>query len=562
MNKCFSAEIKMNAEVDTPDTMVRHFRQILLWPLQLMPIQDNAQIQKHWEVLENSGPDNPWRELSSEFSGDQSSFQRRHYNEFVTFLPHVQRFLYGEGLARGKGGWHAESPMRVFRRRDIARARATFRRDKPPVTFGVGHVELYFFYDIDIVVLALELFADDISLDDVQNTLYRFGRAYPLDWDADGTGNHCVDKIEWLAADARVLACSDYDSEEKYLAFVSQYRSPYIASHWEFLLKPLAMHYSGEPGLIRYRQIEFHRMPLMAYIALDDPHVLTRADFVRLGLAAVPGKPGVLPYSERHLLRFERHYCYDRHWSREGDEMNTRFICSGRILIAVGSARKAAFVDSETGMLGQFRHQYFLLFLIAHFHHAALLMLSDRLVIALNDLDIQNADSVRNFKRLIRHTFEIFLRFTHRYWFHDVSDQAQARDLFRMCTGNLGTDDLYNEVREEIQDMSSYLDSDTLRRQSNSMVRLTVSTIFGMMATVTSGFLGMNLIAEADATWGLKLLYFLLVGVPSVMLALYVILKSKRLSDFLDALADERLSPRSKSVAAENIFRKRTRPVR
>ena len=110
--------------------------------------------------------------------------------------------------------------------------------------------------------------------------------------------------------------------------------------------------------------------------------------------------------------------------------------------------------------------------------------------------------------------------------------------------------------------MSSYLDSDTLRRQSNSMVRLTVSTIFGMMATVTSGFLGMNLIAEADATWGLKLFYFLMVGVPSVMLALYVILKSKRLSDFLDALADERLSPRSKSVAAENIFRKRTRPVR
>ena len=106
-----------------------------------------------------------------------------------------------------------------------------------------------------------------------------------------------MDTIEWLAADGRVLACSDYDIEEKYLAFVSRYRSPYIASHWEFLLKPLALHYSGEPGLIRYRQLEFHRMPLMAYIALDDPHVLTRGDFVRLGLAAAPGKPDVLPYS-------------------------------------------------------------------------------------------------------------------------------------------------------------------------------------------------------------------------------------------------------------------------
>jgi hypothetical protein len=552
----------MNVDVTASDTMVRHFRQILLWPLQLMPIQESAQIQKHWEVLESAGPTNPWRELSSEFTGDQAIFQRRHYNEFVTFLPHVQRFLYGEGLARGKGGWHAESPVRVFRRRDIAKAKATFRRDRPPVTFEVGHVELYFFYDIDVVLLAVEFFTDNLSLEDVQHTLYRFGRAYPLDWDADGTGTHCVDKIEWLSADEQVLSSSDYDIEEKYLTFVSQYRSPYIAAHWEFLLKPLALHYSGEPGLIRYRQLEFHRMPLMAYIALDDPHVLTRADFIRMGLAAAPGARDVLPYSERHLLRFERRYCYDRHWSSEGEERNTRFICSGRILIAVGSAKDATFVDRETGMLGQFRHQYFLLFLIAHFHRAALLMLSDRLVIALNQLDIYNADSVRQFKRLIRQTFEIFLRFTHRYWFHDVSDQAQARDLFHMCAENLGTEDLYNEVREEIQDMSSYLDSDTLRRQSNSMVRLTVSTIFGMMATVTSGFLGMNLIAEGDATWTLKILYFLMVGIPSVMLAFYVILKSKRLSDFLDALSDERLSPRSKSVAAENIFRKRTKAVR
>ena len=218
----------MNVEGNAPDTIVRHFRQILLWPLQLMPLQENAQIQKHWEVLESVGTDNPWRELSSEFTGE-STFQRRHYNEFVTFLPHVQRFLYGEGLARGKGGWHAESPVRVFRRRDIAKAKATFRRDRPPVTFEVGHVELYFFYDIDVVLLALELCADNISLDDVQHTLYRFGRAYPLDWDADGTGNHCVDKVEWLSADTQVLSSSDYDIEEKYLAFVSQYRSPYIA---------------------------------------------------------------------------------------------------------------------------------------------------------------------------------------------------------------------------------------------------------------------------------------------------------------------------------------------
>jgi len=81
-------------------------------------------------------------------------------------------------------------------------------------------------------------------------------------------------------------------------------------------------------------------------------------------------------------------------------------------------------------VLAQFRHQHFLLFLIAHFQKAALLMFSDRLVEALKGLDVRRPSSVKRFKRAIRRSFEGFLRFTHRYWFHEVSDQAQVRALF------------------------------------------------------------------------------------------------------------------------------------
>lgn len=45
MINCLPAEVKINVEVNAPDTMVRHFRQILLWPMQLMPFHGNAQIQ-------------------------------------------------------------------------------------------------------------------------------------------------------------------------------------------------------------------------------------------------------------------------------------------------------------------------------------------------------------------------------------------------------------------------------------------------------------------------------------------------------------------------------------
>ncbi len=49
-----------------------------------------------------------------------------------------------------------------------------------------------------------------------------------------------------------------------------------------------------------------------------------------------------------------------------------------------------------------------------------------------------NPASVRRFKRAIRASFEGFLRFTHRYWFHDIAEQAQTRALFRMTTAHLG----------------------------------------------------------------------------------------------------------------------------
>ncbi len=53
--------------------------------------------------------------------------------------------------------------------------------------------------------------------------------------------------------------------------------------------------------------------------------------------------------------------------------------------------------------------------------------MSDELAVAMNRLDVGDTESVKHFKRAIRQTMEIFLRFTHRYWFHEVSNQAQAR---------------------------------------------------------------------------------------------------------------------------------------
>ena len=232
----------------------------------------------------------------------------------------------------------------------------------------------------------------------------------------------------------------------------------------------------------------------------------------------------------------------------------TRYLCNGHALVVVGDAHSEFFCCRDRGVLAQFRHQHFLLFLIAHLQKAALLMFSDRLVEALRRLDVGRPDTIRRFKRAIRKSFEEFLRFTHRYWFHEISDQAQVRALFQMCTTHLGIDPLYVEVKERIADMNTYLDADSLRRQANTIVRLTVVTILGLIGSVTTGFLGMNLMAEAESSLGRRIVIFIIVFGATILLTAYTMAKSKRLSDFLDALSDERLSAWAKLKALVAVW--------
>jgi len=534
--------------------LVRQFRQILIWPLQLMPIREGEQIQEPWELLERT-TDHPWREVLDEFECAPEAFQPRHYSEFVTFLPYVRRFLYGEGRGRG-GSPGADSPIRVFRRKDVARVRMSFPDDERPLDVDIAHVDLHFFYDLDIAILCVEIAADNLPLTRAQDILFRFGRAYPTYWTHDGRGGHCLSKAEWLDADGNVLAASDYDEREKYLAFVGERRATRFADHWTFLLRPMVPHHTGEPGIVRYRQIEFSRMPLCAYLAMDDTRSLTRADFVRLGLVARPEESEALPFSPRYLKDFEERYCHDPYWNEEATgRPGTRYMTTGQAFLMVGDADDPYFVERESGLLGQFRHQYFQLFLIPHMHKATLLMLSDRMVDALNKLTIQDAESVRRFKRSIRQLLEIFLRFTHRYWFHEVSDQPHAKALYRMTAGFLGNDALYSEIHDEVWDMSAYLEADTLRRQANTVVRLTVVTTFGLIGTVATGFLGMNLFALADVSVAEKVAWFVAVLIPVTALTFCTIVKSKRLSDFLEALSDERMPARGKVASLADVWK-------
>jgi hypothetical protein len=522
--------------------LVRHFRQILLWPLRVMPIQAaGAHVAKYWEHLEALGDNCPWREVIDEF-GDPAEFQERHYKEFITFLPYVQRFLYGESSDDlGRAGY-GRSPIRVFRRSDIARMRVVLDPQTAELQFQIAHVDLYFFFDIDVVILAVEFFANDLPVLLAEDVLFRVGRAYPAFWERSGQGGQCPVRVEWLSSAGEVLARSDYEDRDRYLQFTCLHRSPNVAAHWGYLLRPLVLDRSDDEGAMRFRQIEYHRMPLLAYLSFDDPNELTRADFARLALVTKAGPSDTLPYSEKQLADFEASYCYDKFWDPQNAALTSRYLCCGHAFVVIGKASQPFFINSETGLLGQFRHQYFIVCMIAHFQKAALMLFSEWLVVAISQLDIHDTDSLRAFKRDIRRIMATFLRFTERYWFHEVSDQAQIRDLFRLLTGHLGTDRIYHDVSTSVKEMSRYLDSDSQRRQANTVMRLTVVTTLGLIATVATGFLGMNIFAEAENPAWVKVLIFVAVAIPCTLLVNYAVAHSRVLSDFMEALANKELS--------------------
>lgn len=534
---------------------VRLFNASLVWPLQIEEAHPHRGNGRHWERFAAAAAP-VWQRIDDEFTADPGQFKERHYREFVSFLPYVQRFLYGEGRSRLRqpDDPAGDSPIHIFRRKDIARLRVTLRKGEAPIELEVVHLDLYFFHDLDIVQLNVELRTGDLPLAQARDILFRVGRAYPSGWDEEGIGLHNTYQSEWLDHAGNVVARSDAHDRERYLGHVCTHRSPTISAHWSHLLRPLVLADSDEAGDLRYRLLEYHRMPVMAFLAVEQPRRLQREDWVRIGLAPLLHPDEPLPVNDPAVREFEAWYCQDRYWNPETEGIQSRFLCTGNAMMVVGDADAPFFSDSERGLLAQFRHQYFLVFLIAHLHRAALLGFSELLVDAVNDLDIRNDTSVQRFKRRIRSNFETFLRFTHRYWHHHLSERPHVQTMFRLCADHLHNDALYDDVRSEMREMSQYLDSDAQRRQSNTVVRLTVITTLGLIATVTTGYFGMNVIAFGEGSVAERGLHIVVASTLFVVLVGFAVARSKRLAEFLEALSDERLSFADKARALWRVF--------
>ncbi len=245
----------------------------------------------------------------------------------------------------------------------------TLSKGDEPITLKIAHVDLYFFFDIDIAILALEVYVDDIKFETAQNLMFRFGRAYPAYWETkDGRGGHCPGRWSGWRPSGRVLAASDYQNREVPLVRLPATGRPPPPRTGSSCCRRWCCTMADAKGLVRYRQLEYCRMPYMAYLALDRAERChgrirsgSRSAARPARIRRCPIRKPICPISRRATAATGISCRAARKAS------NVRFHASGDTLVVTGDADDTFYTSLESGMLSRFRHQHFLMFLIAHF---------------------------------------------------------------------------------------------------------------------------------------------------------------------------------------------------
>lgn len=463
------------------NVLVHELRQILVWPFRLeggratdpRGLRDAAA-----KALANGG----WTEIPRllDHLGTAGDGQGT-YQEFVYFHPFVRDFLYG------KNGESDE--VRLFRCIGCDGLDATFGAGANAFTveFQVERANLYLF-DAGIAILALELRSDGeviaadtpqpMRLHHAQTVQERLRRAYPPFWHADGQAGLMPASVRWRRAEGQSGPGHVPPLPAALIGRTVEDGEPPLAGHWQALLKPLLSR-----DRVHIRQVVDDRIPQMLYLRVDDPAAIARGDWVRLANCDEPGDLP-LPYAEDFLRDFELRHCYDRHWIRNGDgSLNagaaSRYLFSGYGFVAVGGEGNGFFKEF---LRSHFRRHYFQLALLAQFEHAALLAESQRLADAESAKDVELA-----LKRV--------LDFTQKYWFVDVSNQIQAREMYALWRSHLNTEALYRQVRDEARAAADYRDATENRRAAEATTRLTVAALLVAVPSLATGFLGINLLS-------------------------------------------------------------------
>lgn len=521
----------MGTESSESATLIRHFREILLWPLQIS--LERSRIPSGKEVftatLDRVGkPDSQWDPMDDYIRRDSGSSEETAYAEFVYFHPFVRRFLYPSHRSRIK------RPLIALRRNDIKRVDihlSSIASQIEQYTLNVDRVHLYLFETSTALLVVEVSTTEPLTITTAEALLDQFRRAYPPYWDTKNNfaPGHCPQLVRWIQTDGtHVPWTADYHIRSEYTKRLLNSQEPRVSAHWEHLLFPLlppsaSSEYKRQP---RFHQILDDRIPVMAFLTFDDPTRLSNGDFMRLAFLDGAGNSKTYPYSDEFLHDFFDKYCYDRFWNPGNPAtskwMTTRYLCSGYSFVVIGSANSAFVNDAESGLLAHFRHHYLQMGLVVFAQLASLLTLADRLSRAVDEY-LDQPRRFRCFRREIQAIHTDIVQFTHRFWFDTISNQVQAQELFRWWCQRVRTPKLYRRVLDEVRGSDHLLDN---RWQQD----INYIAIIGLALSVAVGFWGMNVLSESlivGTTIGHEILWVVVsfVLAPIVLLVLRTVVK-------------------------------------
>lgn len=454
------------------------------------------------------------------------TWENEAYAEAVYFHEFIQAFLYR------KPSREEQPPFRLFRRNDIHHAKVGFAGGTEK-TVDVERVNLYIFrtgvaiFTMDMVIPMTDAASatSGWTLGEFQTFHDLVRRAYApyfkMENGVRSNGTLVLDSIQWLGKDKTPLRGPEgkewtfdlKDELEEAPRYVGSEardpsRYPPLFQHWRVLLTPdlplagYSPHVppksvrDGSAGQGRWHHVVDERMATLATVSVTDAKggksrydLIGKGDMVRLCFADSSGSSDTLsfPYDEDFLADFDARFTYDRFRS-----WGTRFLVSGYSFVALIGDRFA-----DTIIPVHMRRHYFQMMLLAQMEMASLLAFSGQVSRAVQSHGSGSHNRTK-LEKCMSAIQEEFLQFVHRFRFTGVSNQTQAQELFQLLRTNLKSQELFDDVQDEIGVANDFLRAEASDRATRSAEWLSLIGGLGVLIGVIIGLMSTNFIADPE----------------------------------------------------------------
>lgn len=428
--------------------------------------------------------------------------QADYFRESNYLHPFVNRF------------WRDKEIVNRWQRNDVEKLQVQVRESDDPVTYDIVHCTLMRIEpDIGLLHLALR-YPTEVSKDTPltwERMLYQINAVRRLYPPYVGATDHAHFPCNVKLLGKVDMAPVSLIHEGSFSAVDMRYATGlgiakgglprhHLAPHWETLLSPMQLqplasvdHDAACPAW-HYRMLGDERAVVLTRISMAHTADLGRIDRGNWARLCFTDKPGTdkLPYSRGSLADFEALHCYDRWWYNHRDSTNTpsRILNSGFAFHWVGSAEDSDFFhEPNAGAPKVFETCYLPMAVIAVAQKTALLIASDRLAqhgVASSPSGAPPI-SLADQRQFVETFYAHFVRFTQRLWHDEVTPQIQGMELFDQWRKHLRLQPLYDEVRQELQDMKAWVDQRQSGRLSEEVAWLTkIAMVIGGLTLLFS----------------------------------------------------------------------------